>query len=202
MAVLRDEEVLGLQIPMDDAPLVSGGESLRDLERVVHGLLLRNRARVELRAQRLAFEKLHDGVGDPVLVSEVEDREDVLVRQRRDRLRLPLETGERVGIRGDGLGKNLDRDVPIELRVPRPVHLTHPARAEGRKDLVGAQAGAGRECHRNAASNCIRLGKGERGEPTETAISPLVAKPGRASRTPGPRGGARDRDRGASSRRP
>ena len=64
---LRDEEVLGLQVPVDDALLVGGGETLGDLERVVHGLLLRDRTGVELPAQRLAFQKLHDGVGDPVL---------------------------------------------------------------------------------------------------------------------------------------
>ena len=62
-------------------------------------------------------------------------------------LRLALEPRERVGIRGDGLGQNLDRDVPVELPVPRPVHLPHPARAERREDLVGAEARAGGKRH-------------------------------------------------------
>ena len=100
MAVLRDEEVLGLQVPVDDALLVGRGEALRDLERVVDGLPLRNRTRVELAAQRLAFQQLRDGVGRPVLRSEVEDREDVRMRQRRDRLGFPLEARQRVRIRG------------------------------------------------------------------------------------------------------
>ena len=34
-AVLRDEEVLGLQVPVDDALVVRGGETLRDLDGVV-----------------------------------------------------------------------------------------------------------------------------------------------------------------------
>ena len=140
VAVSRNEEVLGLQIPVDDALLMGSGESLRDLQRIVHGLLLRNRARVELSAQRLAFQKLHDGVGDSVLVSEVVDREDVLVGKRRDRLRLALEPRERVGIGRDGLREDLDRDVPVQLPVPRPVHLPHPARAERREDLVGTES--------------------------------------------------------------
>ena len=112
-------------------------------QRVVHGLLLRNRTRVELPAQRLAFQKLHDGVRDAVLVAEVVNRKDVLMREGRDRLRLALEPGERVGIRGDGLGQDLDRDVPIELLVPRPVDLPHPARAERGEDLVGTETGPG-----------------------------------------------------------
>ena len=37
-AVLRDEEVLGLQVPMDDPLLVGGGEAVGDLQRVVEAL--------------------------------------------------------------------------------------------------------------------------------------------------------------------
>ncbi len=103
MAVSRNEEILGLQIPVDDALLMGRGEALGDLERVVHGLLLRNRTGVELPAQRLAFQKLHDGVRDAVLVAEVVNREDVGMRERRDRLRLALEPRQRVRVRGDGL---------------------------------------------------------------------------------------------------
>ena len=86
---------------MDDALLVRGREALGDLERVVHRLLLRDRTRGELLPQRLAFQKLRDRVGDAVLGSEVEDREDVRMRQRRDRLRLALESRQRVGVRRD-----------------------------------------------------------------------------------------------------
>ena len=133
VAVSADEEVLGLQVPVDDALLVGRGKALCDLQRVVHGLLLGDRTCVELPAQRLAFQKLHDGVGDAVLVAEVVDGKDVRMRQRRDGLRFALEPRERVGIRGDGLGQDLDRDVPIELLVPRPVDLSHPTRAERRR---------------------------------------------------------------------
>ena len=34
------------------------------------------------------------------------------------------------------LGQHFDRDIPVELRIPRPVHLTHAARPERFKDLV------------------------------------------------------------------
>ncbi len=148
VAVPADEEVLGLQVPMDDALLVRRGETPGNLERVVHGLLLGDRAGVELPAQRLAFQKLHDGVRDAVLVAEIVDRQDVLMGERRDRLRLALEPGERVGIGRDGLREDLDRDLPIELPIPRPVDLPHPARAQWREDLVGAETGPGGKCHR------------------------------------------------------
>ena len=132
---------------MDDALPVRCGETPGDLERVVDGLLLGDRTGVELPAQRLALEKLHDGVGDAVLVSEIVDRKDVRMRQRRDRFRLSLEPGQRVGIGRDGRRKDLDRDVAVQLRIPRAVDLPHTASAQRRKDLVGAETCAEGEGH-------------------------------------------------------
>ena len=131
MAVLRDEQVLGLQVPVDDALLVGRRESFRGLERVIDGLPLRDRARVELAPQRLAFEKLRHGVGDAVLRSEIEDRKDVRMRQRRDRQSLALEPRQGIRIRRERLRQNLDRHLALQLRIPRPIHLSHPARARG-----------------------------------------------------------------------
>ena len=91
LAVLGDEEILGLQVPVDDAPLMGGPETLGDLLRVVRGFPLGDRTRCQHLAQRLALQKLHDGEGDAILRSEVEDREDVGMGQRRDRARLALE---------------------------------------------------------------------------------------------------------------
>ena len=42
--VARDEQVVGLQVAMDDALVVRGGEPLRDLARVVDGFARRQRA--------------------------------------------------------------------------------------------------------------------------------------------------------------
>ena len=145
VAVPGDEKILRLQVTMDDALPVGCRETPGDLERVVKSLLLRDRTGVELRAQRLALEKLHHGVGDAVLVPEIVNGKDVLMRKRRDRLRLPLEPGESVGIGCDGLREYLDCDVPIQLPVPRPVDLPHATSAERRDDLIGAETCAGCE---------------------------------------------------------
>ena len=51
----------------------------------------------------------------------------------------------RIGRRFDG--QDLDGDVPAQARVPGLVDLSHPARADGRKDLVRAESRAGREHH-------------------------------------------------------
>lgn len=145
MAVSGDEEILGLQVPMDDALPVRCGETPGNLERVVHSLLLGDRTGVELPTQRLALKKLHHGVRDPPLRSEVEDGQDVRMRERRDRFRLALEACQRGRIGRDGLREDLDRHVPVQLLIPRPVDLPHATSAQRRKDLVGAEAGSGCE---------------------------------------------------------
>ncbi len=162
------EEVLGFQVPMDDSPLVRRCESEGDLPRDLERLALRKRAFLETLSKRLPLEQLHDCVGDAVGGADVVDRQDVRMREGGDRLRLPLEARERRGVAGDALGKDLDRDVPVEPRVPRPVDLAHPARAERRQDLVGAETCPGWECHRMTVSDSMppgrakRIGRGER----------------------------------------
>jgi hypothetical protein len=79
VAVPRGEEVLRLEVAVDDALLVSGGEALGDLECVVDGLLQRDRSGLQSFAKGAAFQELHDGIGHAVVRAEVEDRQDVLV---------------------------------------------------------------------------------------------------------------------------
>src|SRR5262245_16497439 len=70
--------------------------------------------------------------------------------QRGQNLRFALETREPVGIEREGFRKNFERDLAIELRVPRAEYLAHAARSEQRYDFVRADQGAG--CERHARS--------------------------------------------------
>src|SRR5262249_22528675 len=107
VAVLRDEEVLGLQVAVDDPLLVRRGEPLRDLAGEEDALSLRDRSPRESLAQRLALEELHRRVRDAVVSSEVEDRQDARMRERRDGQRLALEAGESGGVLRERLGQDL-----------------------------------------------------------------------------------------------
>jgi hypothetical protein len=78
-AVVRDEEVLGLQVAVDDPLLVGRREPLRDLARVVDRLPRRERAAGKLLSKRLALEQLLDDVRRAVVGAGVVDREDVRV---------------------------------------------------------------------------------------------------------------------------
>ena len=56
---------------------------------------------------------------------------------------LALKPREPLGVGGERLGQDLDRDVAIQLRVACAVDLAHAARAERGQDLVRAEACAG-----------------------------------------------------------
>ena len=59
--------------------------------------------------------------------------------QRRDDARFALEARERLRVVGETLGKNLDRDVALQPRVPGAIHLAHSAGAERREHLIGSE---------------------------------------------------------------
>lgn len=90
-------------------------------------------------AQRLAFQKLGHGIGDVLLDSEVVNRQDAGVRQRRHCLRLALEARQRLRISRQMLGQDLDSDLAIQPHVARPVNGSHASAAEQLQDLVSAE---------------------------------------------------------------
>jgi hypothetical protein len=62
-------------------------------------------------------------------------------------LGLALEAGHAAGIRGECGGQDFDGDLAIQLCVACPVHLSHAARSDERKNLVGTDVLAGGESH-------------------------------------------------------
>src|SRR5262249_46148949 len=86
---------------------------------------------------------------------EVVERNDVRVRERRHGLGLALEARERVGALGELGRENLDGDVAVQTRVPRPVDLAHPACAERRKDLEGAEPRPGDGRHDESSRRAV-----------------------------------------------
>ncbi len=67
--------------------------------------------------------------------------------QRSERLGLALEAGNPIRISSERLRQDLDRHITIQLRVPRPVDLPHPAHADLGGHFVRAEARAGGQGH-------------------------------------------------------
>ena len=93
-------------------------------------------------AQRLALEQLHDGDGHAADDRQLVDREDVRVRQRRDGADFGLEPAPHLGIGGDVVRHDLERDVASEPRIARAIDVPHPAGAERRDDFVLCEMGS------------------------------------------------------------
>ena len=67
--------------------------------------------------------------------------------QRGQDLRFTLEAREPVGIEGEDVGEDFQRDIAIELRVSRAIDLAHAARAKRGNDFVRPESSAGSKGH-------------------------------------------------------
>jgi hypothetical protein len=97
--------------------------------------------------QRGTFDQFEHERLDTIGLFEPMDRGDVGVIQGRERLGFALEPRDAVGVSREVLGQDLQRNVAIELRIARAIDHAHPALAEWRKDFIGADPGANRDCH-------------------------------------------------------
>jgi hypothetical protein len=117
------------------------------LPRDQKGLVDGHRAPLQELGEILAVDELEHERPDTVRLLEAIDRCDVRMMQRGQKLRFAAESGEPRRVRGERARQHLDRDVAVELRVPRAVDLAHSTLAEGSEDLVGAEAGTHRQSH-------------------------------------------------------
>ena len=144
LAVWRDLHVGRLQVAVDDALLVRVLEGLGDLLGDSDRLVDRNRPALQSLREVLALDQLHD---QDVRLRSVRERHaleavevgDVGVVEGGQDLGLALEPGEPIGIGGEGLGEELERDLAAQGRVGGAVDLTHAPGPEGRGDLVVRQ---------------------------------------------------------------
>jgi len=107
-----------------------------------------------------SFDELERERHDAIGFFEPEDRSDVRMIERREHLRLAAEPCDALGVLRECSGQDLDRDVAVELRVPRPVHLPHATSADWRVDLVWPQTRSACQAHRagNFRFNASRRG--------------------------------------------
>ena len=142
----RDEDVLRLEVAMDDAPGVGGGQPRSDLLREFQALTRRQPPRPQPCPQVPSLQQLVDRVGTAGMGADVVEDQDVRVAQPGHCAGFDLESAEPSGIGGHGRGKELDRHRPIEAEVAGAVDVAHPAGAEQRLDPVVADDLAGGEC--------------------------------------------------------
>ena len=135
-AFVSDHDVGGLEIAMDDASLMRGGERIghgfRDFDDLRGGESTGRHEAIE----RLAFDELHGEEVDAVGLFDGENGDDVRVIESRDGAGFALEAGEAFGIECGFGGEDFEGDVALEFCVGGAIDLAHAAGAEGVGDLV------------------------------------------------------------------
>ena len=127
---VRNHDVSRLQVAVDDAMGVSGGERIGDLRTVTHRRSDRQWAGFHHLPQRLALDELHH----QVVGTDVEDGADVGMAEGRECASFTLESP------GQRFRDDFDGDQPIEPRVSSGVDLAHSALANFGKDLIRAES--------------------------------------------------------------
>src|SRR5207237_9627763 len=145
--ISRELDILGLEIAVNDRLLVRGLERLRDLSRDRQRLVDRDRAARNPIRERLALDQFEYERMSLTAVFETVDRGNVRMVERGEHLRLALEACEAIGIERERVGDDLQRDVATKLHVACAVDLPHAAGADGREDLIWAEAASGCESH-------------------------------------------------------
>ncbi len=122
-------------------------ERVGDLRPELHDLVERQRALLQPVREGLALEQLHHQEVRVSLVPDVEERADVGVVERGDRLRLALEPLAPLLVLSEADGEQLDGDAAVEAGVLPPPDLAHSAGADRRRQLVGPEPRSGLDGH-------------------------------------------------------
>ena len=135
---------------MRDVMFVCRGETVGDLNRIIEHRTWRQRSRIHPLAERLALEKLGDDPGRPLMHPDIVNGEDIRVIQAACRAGFLFESTLAFGIAREGRGQELDRDITLQLRIARAIHLSHAADAETSKELESANSIARGTAHGQA----------------------------------------------------
>ncbi len=152
---------------MDDPLLVGGFQRLGYLPRDGQRLVQRHRAARDPLRKVFALYELHDQrlrrrpcAGRRDRVFEPVDLRDVGVIQRGEDFGFTQQPREPLGIAGERVGQHLQRDITVEVCVPRAVDASHAARADEGGDFIRAEASPRCERHRgrpNAETRSISI---------------------------------------------
>ena len=143
--VLVDEDVAGLQVPMDDSQPVGFFQALADLPGDRHRFPGRQASHLpDQTPEVLPGDVFHGDKVRPRILHELVHLADVPVGDLPGQLELVVEPFDRLLVGGDLRPDELEGDFLIELLVENPVDLAHAAVAQFLDDLVAAGEGRAR----------------------------------------------------------
>jgi hypothetical protein len=147
LARLRDQDIRGFQIAMNDVALVRMGESARDLHGHAQGDISRRRLMGDDVAEGPAGHVLHHDEAEIAVLGDVVYRADVRMVERGSGPRFCQRAPADVDI-VVGCLETLDRDRPLQARIEGAIDHAHPSGAEEAFNFVRPEHGARGERHR------------------------------------------------------
>ncbi len=145
-APAAQQDVLGLDVAMDHAPVVRVGQRFEQVAPEPHCLRRRERPLLEPVAQRCPFDERHRVPERPVAVARRVERHDRRVLQRRGELDLATEPLPAGVVRAAGGRVHLDHDATVERDLGRHEDAGHAPSRELPLETVGGTDDALQGC--------------------------------------------------------
>ncbi len=121
---------------MDDPLLVRLFQGFCDLGGDLESFVSGDGPSCDARGERFSRNELEDEIVRAPGLLESVDRSDVRMVERREDFRFSPESPQPLFVLDELIGQNLDRHIPAELPILRPIDLPHSAFANGLEDLV------------------------------------------------------------------
>ena len=129
-AVVPDLQVGGLKVTVNNPPLVGVFECIGKLLRQLQSFLNCNRGPHDPLGQSLPLNQFHDQREKTGGVLNAVNSSNVRVVQCREKLSLAFETPQALLIGQKEGGQHLERDMPTQFCVGRPLNLAHATHAK------------------------------------------------------------------------
>lgn len=155
-AIAQDHDIGGLHVAVQDAVLVRTMQPVRDL--IHHANLLvqaHRRAVLDDLLQVLTVQILHDQKGRVTLLSELVDRDDILVAQVAGGDSFILEAIERIGVLGRG--QYFDSDDAVHHGIEGTKHLPESTAPDFGLDFESTEARDHTDCTESTLHCATRL---------------------------------------------
>ena len=146
-AIGGHHHVGGLDVAMDDALAVGGGQRVGERHADVEEARQRQAIVGQRGVERSPLDQLHRHERDAVLFLDREDGDDVWMIEGRDRASFTPESRQPFRIGCERSGQVLEGDVTAEAGIVDAIDVTHAAAAEALDDLIRTDAVTFRQWH-------------------------------------------------------
>ena len=136
LPAVRDENVLGFDVPMNDAREMGRIECVGNLQRRFQREFQVKGLAGDAFAKRLTFQHLHGDEGAARVFANLINGADIRMIQRRSGARFALKALQRLRIFSEHIGQEFQCDPPAKAKVFGSIHLAHSSSPESAQNAI------------------------------------------------------------------